>query len=304
MRTRRLVRVVPAGLLAVALLAACGDETSDGSSPSETATDSASPTLTSRLLGGDPLNVDEATAALLAQGNLPTFDALGPSTPGDVEESDGTESDEAEGDEATGCENEEAFEDRFDRGGLATTRTDTAYLFADDARLLIVTSLVTSFTDDGQSEAAFAEVQADFGSCTHYEDTTDAGETTVVDIENNTDTATDEVDEQLNLVGTGLWTAPDFDDVDMGFGLSLARVANNVTLTQVISIGVAEDNALLEPYTEIAVDRLVAVANGETPEDVAGPVPTPIPASFLPVPPKPSTYESYFDLDPRFSLPD
>ena len=293
MRPRRLVRAVPAGLLAVALLAACGEEQgNEGESAPESAGE-ASPRLSSRLLGGDPLDVTEATTALLAADNVPDFDSLGPSTPEEIVD-DGKE----------GCESEVSFEDRFDRGGLAATRTDTAYLYGDDARLLIVTSLVTSFADDDQAESAWDEVQADFGSCTHYESTEESGESTVVDITNDTDPATDDVDEQLNLVGSGLWSSPDFDSVEMGFGLSLARVDNNVTLTQVISIGVGEDSELLAPYTEIAVDRLVAVMNGDTPEAVAGPAPTSVPASRLPLPSNSSTYRSYFDIDPRFSLPD
>ena len=35
----------------------------------------------------------------------------------------------------------------------------------------------------------------------------------------------------------------------MGFGFSLARVDNNVTLIAVVSLGVAEDRTLLAPYT-------------------------------------------------------
>ena len=170
---------------------------------------------------------------------------------------------------------------------------------------------VTSFDDDEQSQLAYDAVLADFQSCTHYEDVDEeTGETTIVDVENNTDTATDEVDDQLNMIGQGTWGGPDFETVETGFGLSLARVDSNVTLTQVISIGVADDRLLLEPYTEIAVNRLVAVINGETPEEVAGPSPTPVaitPTTRLPLPltSNPTeAYKAYFDLDPRFALPD
>lgn len=323
MRLRRLVRSVPAGLLAVALLAACGDETGtkpDSSDSSDRAADS-QPTLTSRTLAALALDVSQATTALLAQQNMPAgFDSLGPSSPDEPAEtetdgSDATEgSDEAEETdetgESTGCETEESFEDRFDRGGLATTRTDTGYLYVDEARLLIVTSLVASFADDAQAGSAFDAVRGDFESCTHYEETdAETGETTVVDVTHDGETATGDVDDQLNLLGNGLWSSEGFDDVEMGFGLSLARVDGNVTLTQVMSLGVAADNELLAPYTGIAVDRLVAVMNGETPEELTGPAPAPVtitPTTRLPLPLTSSpaeAYRRYFDIDPRFSLP-
>ena len=294
MRPRRLVRSLPAGLLAVALLAACGDETSDGSSTSDNATDSA-PTLSSRTLAGDPLDLTEAGTALLAPANAPGFENLGPATP---------DPDAVIDDGKTGCESEVSFEDRFDRAHIASTRADTAYLYGDESRLLIVTSLVTSFANEALAETAFNEVQADFQSCTHYEDTSTTGESTVVDVENNTDAASDDVDGQLNLLGKGLWSGINFEDVEMGFGLSLARLGNNITLTQVISIGVADDRLLLAPYTAIAVDRLLAVMNDETPQDVAGPMPTAPPTSRLPMSSNASTYKTYFKLDPRFALPD
>lgn len=312
MRFRRLVRAVPAGLLAVALLAACGDETSPDAEGSDPAAESGAPRLTSRTLAGTALDLPKANSALLAQANMPVgFDSLGPQTPDEPETSGAEESEDAEGtegtEESTGCETEESFEDRFDRGGLATTRTDTGYIYGDEARLLIITSLVTSFADDEQSQSAFEAVEADFESCTHYEETDEAtGDTTVIDVESDTEPATDDVDSQLNLLGEGSWSGVAFDALDLGFGLSLARVDNNVTLTQVMSLGVSADNELLAPYTEIAVDRLVAVMAGETPQDVAGPAPTPVPGSRLPVPPSADTlgFERFFAIDPRFSLPD
>jgi hypothetical protein len=236
---------------------------------------------------------------------VPGFESLGPQTP---DESPIETADESEGSpESTGCETEESFEDRFDRGGLATTRTDTGYVYGDESRLLIITSLVSSFADEEQAESAFEAVQTDFESCTHFEETDEAtGDTTVIDVESDTDAATDDVDHQLNLVGDGLWAGEGFGDVELGFGLSLAQVDNNVTLTQVISLGVSADSELLAPYTEIAVDRLVAVMAGEAPQDVPGPAPTPVPGSRLPVPPSADTlgFERFFEIDPRFSLPD
>jgi hypothetical protein len=292
MRPRRLARALPAGLLAISVLAACGDETADDTSAEPAP--GTTPTLTSRTLGGDPLDDIEAGDALLQAANVPGFESLGPSNSTAPVESDGKE----------GCETEDSFEDRFDRARIATTRVDTAYIYGDEARLLIVTSLVTSFADDEQAEAAYDAVVADFSSCTHYEDVDENGDTTTIDVESDTETASDDVDDQVNMLGTGTLSSASLESVDLGFGLSLARVENNATMTQVISIGVSDDRLLLEPYTGIAVDRLLAVMDGETPEDEAGPTPVVPPGSRLPFEPNESAFEQFVRMAPRYALPD
>ena len=149
---------------------------------------------------------------------------------------------------------------------------------------MVVTSAVSSFGDETTAETAVEALYEDIGECTHFEDVSEDGtETTVIDVTVDTDAATDEVDDQFAMVGGGTWTFAE-QAVPLGVGFSVARVDNNVTMVMLLCIGVEEDSELLAPYTEIAADRLVAVAAGETPEVVAAPPPTAAPTARLPVP--------------------
>jgi hypothetical protein len=84
----------------------------------------------------------------------------------------------------------------------------------------------------------------------------------------------------------------------VGVGFAIARADSNVTMVMLLSIGVTEDNELLAPYTEIAAGRLVTVAAGETPADVAAPLPAATPPVRLPVEPVPATLEDFFATAP------
>jgi hypothetical protein len=294
MRTRRLARAVPAGLLAVALLAACGNETEPEGESAAQAPDSSAPTLSSRTLGGDPLDQIDATAALLAEENLPeSFELDGSLTVAEPP---------AESDGLPACETSDSFEDRFDYARTAVTRVGQDHLFVDDSRLLFVSSLVSSFQNEDQAAAAVDEIALQFADCTDFVD--EQGTTSVsIELEHDDVAATDDVDDQFNMTATGTYEEPDVETFMVGFGFSLARVDNNVTLTQVVSLGVPEDRTLLAPYTEIAVDRLVAIMNDETPEATVGPEPTSVPASRLPVDPSQFSVEQFDQVAPRFGLP-
>ena len=288
----RLVRALPAGLLAVALLSGCGDETEPDASTSDRAADTA-PTLTSRLLGGDPLDVTEAIDALIADANVPGFMTEGEPTEAEPP---------AESDGLSGCETSDSFEDRFDYARTAVTRVGQEYVFADDARLLFIDTTVASFQNEAQAEAALDEFAAEFGECDDFEDTS-GGTSVVVDVEHDEEPATADVDDQFNLTAAGDYTEAGAEPFGMGMGFSLARVGNTVTITAVLCLGVPEDRDLVQPYTEIAVDRLVAVINGETPEDVAGPAPSEVPASRLPIDPAQVPLDRFNKVAPRYGMP-
>ena len=175
-----------------------------------------------------------------------------------------------------------AFEDQFDPDGLALGDADIDYLLIDDARLLVVTSDVRSFGDENTAEAAFDALYESIGECTHFQTASEDGlESTVIDVTIDTDTATDAVDDQFDMTGGGTWTY-NGQEIPLGVGFSIARIDSNVTMVMLLSIGVTEDSELLAPYTEIAADRLAAVAAGETPEDVAAPQPVTAPPARVP----------------------
>lgn len=293
MRRTRLHRALPALLLAAALLTACGDETSDGSDrkPDDaTASDDATP-FNPRTASFAVLDDARAELALLTQGNLgPAFEA----DPSSGEE----EPVDPAAETPTGCDANVSFEDRLDPDGLALGDATMDYWYFDDVRLIAVTSAVSSFGDESTAEAAFDALYEDIGGCTHFEESSEDGsETTVIDVTVDTDTATEDVDDQFDMVGGGTWSF-DEQNIPLGVGFAIARIDSSVTMVMVLSIGVTEDNELLAPYTEIAADRLAAVTAGETPEDVAAPLPATTPPVRLPIEPKPASLEDFYAVAP------
>ena len=293
-RRTRLARALPALVLAIGFLAACGDDaTSDGSDRRLDAagSDESSSPLTPRTASFAVFDDARAELALLSATNLgPGFEAdTAPETEEPAEPGGVTEG---------GCESETSFEDRLDPDGIALGDADIDYFLFDETRLMAVTSAVSSFGDEGTAEAALQALVDDIGQCTHFEDASEDGtETTVLDVEVDEAPATEDVDGQLSMVGGGTWTY-EGQSVPIGLGFSAARVDANVTMVMLVSIGVAEDSELLAPYTEIAADRLAAVAAGETPEDVAAPLPGTAPPARVPVPGVPGTLEDFFASAP------
>jgi hypothetical protein len=290
-RPTRLHRALPALLLAAGLLTACGDETtSDGSDRRPDTATEESPRLNPRTASFAVLDDARAELALLSQGNLgAAFEA---------DKSSGDEVEDPESETPTGCDAEVTFQDRLDPDGLALGDADIDYWLIDDVRLMAVTSAVSSFGDETTAEAAFDALYEDVGECTHFEDASEDGsETTVIDVTVDTDTATEDVDDQFDMVGGGTWSI-DGQDVPLGVGFAIARVDSNVTMVMLLSIGVTEDNALLAPYTEIAADRLVQVAAGETPADVAAPLPSATPPVRAPIERTPVTFEDLYASAP------
>jgi hypothetical protein len=288
----------PAALVLAALLGSlltgCGDEsTSDGSDRRPEAAAEGSPVLNPRTASFAVLDDARAELALLTQGNLgPGFEA-DPSS-----EDPGGEADADPGESETGCEADVAFEDRLDPDGLALGDAAIDYFLVDDVRLMVVTSRVSSFGDEATAEAAFGALVDDIGGCTHFEDVAEDGsESTVIDVTSTDDPATEDVDDQLTMVGGGTWSF-EGQNIPLGVGFASARIGSNVTMVMLLSIGVTEDNELLAPYTEIAADRLATVAADGVPEDVAAPQPTAGPGARLPLPQTQATLEDFFDGAP------
>ena len=247
-----------------ALATACStedaDRAEDTSDMALTSSPSPDPELAA-LAAGSALNDTEAQVAVLTKENLGT----------------GFEADEvdepAPPDGMTGCESEVAFDDRLDPEGTAAADAEGEYYLFDETRILVVSSHVTSFGDEDAASEAFEGLVDNLGGCTHLE-TTDEGGTVVADFEIDDETSSSEVDAQFNMVGTGTASfGPDSEPFPLAASFSAARVDNNVTMTFLVGFGSAEDSELIGPYTDIAVDRLVAVASGQTPDDVTAPAP-------------------------------
>ena len=292
----RRASALAAVLLLAALLTACGDEsTSDGSDRQPEAAAASVTEFSPRTASFRLLDDARAQLALLTPGNLgPGFEA-DPSSGVDDPDPD-TETEPGEGE--TGCESEVAFEDRLDPDGLALGNAAVDYLLVDDVRLMVVTSRVTSFGDEATAEAAFDALSEDIGGCTHFEETAEDGsESTVIDVTTDDAPATEDVDDQLTMVGGGSWSF-EGQSVPLGVGFATARIDSNITMVVLLSLGVTEDAELLAPYTEIAADRLVAVAADGVPEEVTAPPPSSTPAGRGPVPQTPGNLQQFLDGAP------
>lgn len=289
----RQTSALSAALILAALLTACGDEsTTDGSDRKPDSVSEDSSQAYPRTASFAVLDDSRAELALLTQDNL------GPAFEADPSSSDDTEIEDPAVETATGCEADVAFEDRLDPDGLAVGDADIDYWLVDDVRLMVVTSQVASFGDEATAEAAFDALYEDIGECTHFEETAEDGsESTVIDVTVDTDTATEDVDAQFDMVGGGTWSF-DGQDIPIGVGFAIARVDSNVTKVMLLSIGVTEDNELLAPYTEIAADRLAVVNADGTPEDVAAPQPTSTPPVRVPIERAPTTLEQFYAAAP------
>lgn len=264
MRAARRTRTLSA-LAALALLAAltaCGEETDGADDKAGDPGETSSPTdggpeprgLAARELAGA-----EAELALLSQANMgPLFERDEP----EVAPDDGQ----------SACASDVAFDDRLDRERVAAADVKADYVMYDDVRILGVSSHVVSFAEESEAEEAFARLAEEMGPCTHIEATEDDG-TISVDFEIDDDTATGDVDEQFNMVGSGTMTWGDAT-FPVAASFSLARLGNNATMVFLVSLGSAEDRELIGPYTEISVARLVAVDEGDTPPDDTAPGPS------------------------------
>lgn len=288
----RRASALPAVLLLAAFLTACGDEsTTDGSERKPDASSADAPQLNPRTASFAVLDDSRAELALLSQGNLGAAFQADPSSGDDQDVDPAAET-------PTGCDADVSFEDRLDPDGLAIGDADIDYWLVDDARLMAVTSKVSSFGDEATAAAAFEALHEDLGECTHFEETAEDGsESMVIDVTVDTEPATDDVDDQFAMVGGGSWMF-EGQDVPVGVGFSIARIDGNVTMVMLLSIGVTEDNELLAPYTEIAADRLVVVAADGTPEDVPAPLPTSTPPVRVPIERAPATLEEFLASAP------
>ena len=294
----RRASALAAVLLLAALLTACGDEsTSDGSDRQPEAAAASVTEFSPRTASFRLLDDARAQLALLTAGNLgPGFEA-DPSSGVDGTDPD-TDTDTEPGEGETGCESEVAFEDRLDPDGLALGNAAVDYLLVDDVRLMVVTSRVTSFGDEATAEAAFDALSEDIGGCTHFEENAEDGsESTVIDVTTDDAPATEDVDDQLTMVGGGNWSF-EGQSVPLGVGFATARIDSNITMVVLLSLGVTEDAELLAPYTEIAADRLVTVAADGVPVDVVAPSPTSTPSVRVPIPRAPATLEDFYDDAP------
>lgn len=201
----------------------------------------------------EPLTQEQATAALLTLDNLGKGyrKASGDDSAADMED--------------MGCLSQL---DKLDKAEAAT-KAEADFEHTGGLGTPAVTTQVSSFEQTGDLIGTMDEFRDTLADCTQVEFSED-GATMTLDLTTDEEKSTSDVDDQINVHGTGTVSAEGLE-LPMGMSFALARVDNHLTLVGVVDLGDAGAR-LLDTYTEIAVDRLVAIAADEEPPSVTADV--------------------------------
>lgn len=219
--------------------------------------------------GTEPLTDAQAEQALLTAENLG----------GDYRQTadDGSDDDDLTG---MGClsalgELEEADAD---------AQAETDYEFDGELGVPAVYSAVSSYARTSDLVDALDKFRTAMEGCSRIEDTDDEGNTITLDLTLDEEKTTTDVDDQINFAGTGTIASGGFE-LPFGLWFSVAQLDNHVTLVGVADMGHAR-GPMLAALTEVAVDRLAAVAAGDEPSDAVAALPDPAddPAAEAPDP--------------------
>lgn len=241
---RRAVPLSAALLLASAFLAACGD---DGSS----AATGDDPTTEAVVL----LEESQAEEARLAIENLPDGWAVQPASD---DEEDGE-------DDELGCLSAlDSIEDEVD----SEYDVEVDFAMTNDFNLPGVNSTVSAFDTEESATKAMGLLRAGLEDCDRVDVTDpDDGTRIVLDVA-LVDALADGADEQITLTATG--TINVGMELEFGMWMSMVRIGNHTTMVGISDIGTVAGDAL-DAYTDLAVERLVAVLDGEEPPATQGP---------------------------------
>ncbi len=261
-RTVRSRSLAPVAMLALvaALAAGCGDGDKDADDPQTVFVDQDGNTINPS--GGDdddddavaPLTADQIAQAVLQPDNMGTGWAATPST------DDGEEA-------APGCLADadalaESLE-KQERGG-----TEFAY---GDSELPFVESTASAYADEAAITAVFDQVQTVIGACTTISAPDGDGNQWELALTYDEDPTYDDVDDQLHIVATGTLTQAGGSPTDITIEWTNVRVGPNVgAITTVDIVSRTTEHAA---WSQIAVDRLVDVIDGEEPEATTAPEP-------------------------------
>ncbi len=266
-RTRRLLTTVGSLALVSLLAVGCGDDGGEAE-PQETET----------------VTVDTDGNPIDDQGDDQTDDAADDSGPALTQEQlevvvltpenlgDGWAVRPAESDEdsdAPGCCGEiEAISD--DRDPLEFADHDVEYGYGDTGAPQI-TSSASSYDDGNAVAQAFDELSAVLSSCTSVTGTDGEGNTWDMTVTSDDTAVSDATDDQVNVTASGTFADSSGAEFELTLHQSYVRIGKNV-----ITIGVSgfeDQSALQAGYTQIAIDRLVAVIIDSEPSQTTGPQP-------------------------------
>lgn len=178
-----------------------------------------------------------------------------------------TDDEEDDDDDAPGCLGELDDTDEPD----SESDADVDFEADDELGLPALTNGVASFKSERDVTEAMEAIRDALEDCDNVDYTDpDDGTQIVLDFDSNDEKSSPDVDDQFNLTATG--TISNGLEFPFGLWLSVVRVDNHTT--SVLITDLSEDSeSMLNPFTKMAVDRLVAVIKGEEPEVTQGPAP-------------------------------
>lgn len=246
-----------APLAVLALVAATAAGCNDNSGKDADAQETVVVDQNGQTIGGDPdalppMTPDQISQAVLQDDNMGDGWTSTPSTDDDTT--------------APGCladvKTLTAGLTKKDKGG-------TEFSFGDT---LSVESTVTAYTDATSLAAVFDQVQVAVAACTKVTGPDGDGNTWDLTLTSTDDAGYDGVDDQYSVSGTGTITTSDGNSAQIYLEQTAARIGANVA--SISTFDLSSRSAEHETWAQIAVDRFVAVANGDEPAATTAPAPT------------------------------
>jgi hypothetical protein len=241
----RLAAVAVLALVATSAAGCGGDDKSDSSSDSDSSSSAGAVS---------ELSEDQLGQAVLQPENLGDGWTQTPSDDSD--------------DSSPGCLAEvQAITDSVDEA--AKVSFDYTY---GDAGIPLVTSSASAFDDQDTLVQAFDEVKNKLAACSTVTGT-DADGTAYDLTMSYDDTATDGVDDQVNLTLEGSITT-NGTDTAIAERITMVRLGPNVATTAMLNLGDSSAVGAFDSYQQIAIDRIVAITNGDEPAATTAPAPS------------------------------
>lgn len=254
-RTTRSRSLAPIAVLAVVALTAvgCSDDSSDSASDEETVVVDQN----GQTIGGDPstvppLSADQISQAVLQDDNLGDGWTSEPSTEDDTA--------------APGCL---ADVDTLTEGLEEQAKGGTEFTYGD---ILTVESTVSAYPDATALAAVFDQVQTAVAACTSVTGPDGDGNTWDITLSSTDDAGFDDVDDQYSISGSGGFTTADGTNVDIYIEQTAVRIGPNVATVSTFDLNPRKTEH--DVWAQIAVDRFVAVTEGEEPAATTAPAPT------------------------------
>lgn len=140
-----------------------------------------------------------------------------------------------------------------------------------EQELPYVESSITAYQDETAIASVFEQVKTVLAACSTIAETDEDGVAWDLTLVYDDAATQDDVDDQFHLSASGSFAQPGSEPVDVFIEWTTVRLGPNVgTVTTVDTQERPDEHAT---WTEIAVDRLDAVAEGEEPEATTAPAP-------------------------------